>query len=125
MPVRSGLGIPSDNVHLVVSRFVKNSDITPSQAEAVLGMKIRHFVPEDALIVNAAVNCGVPVVTEAPRCPFAKAIGSIAEGLSNVQPKVERASRPTDETVPRAFVGTLRTFLRLSVRECVLKPSQV
>jgi pilus assembly protein CpaE len=119
------LGIPSDNVHLVVSRFVKNSDITPSQAEAVLGMKIRHFVPEDALIVNAAVNCGVPVVTEAPRCPFAKAIGSIAEALSSLQPKAEGASHPVDEPAPRAFVGTLRAFLRMSVRECVLRPSQV
>ena len=35
----SRLGIPSDNVHLAVSRFVKNSDITPSQAEAALGTR--------------------------------------------------------------------------------------
>jgi pilus assembly protein CpaE len=41
------IGVPSSNVQLAVIRYVKNSDISPSQAEAALGMKVRHFVPED------------------------------------------------------------------------------
>ena len=75
--------------------------------------------------MNAAVNCGVPVITEAPRCPFAKAISSIAEVLAIAPPKPEKGGRTVEETSPRAFVGTLRTFLRMSVRECVMRPSQV
>jgi MinD-like ATPase involved in chromosome partitioning or flagellar assembly len=117
------IGVPSSNVQLAVSRYMKNSDISPSQAEAALGLKICHFVPEDALVVKAAVNCGVPVVTEAPRCSFAKAIASLAAALPHSGPPPDEDGPVREETIPTALMGTLRTFLKMSVRECTLTPS--
>jgi pilus assembly protein CpaE len=116
------IGVASGNVVLVVSRQGKHADISAAQAEAALGMPIRHFVPEDSQIVNASVNCGVPVVREAPRSPFAKAISSIADTLTQKQ-SVKKDSRAVEEAPSGAFVGTLRSFLKLSIRECALAPS--
>jgi pilus assembly protein CpaE len=116
------IGVASGKVVLVVSRHGKHADISAAQAEAALGLPVRQFVPEDSQIVNASVNCGVPVVMEAPRSPFARAISSIVETLAQKQ-SVNKDSRAVEEAPSGAFVGTLRSFLKLSIRECALAPS--
>jgi len=117
-------GVPGANVHLTVARQVKNADISSSQAEDALGMPIRHFIPEDSQIVNASVNCGVPVVTEAPRSAFAKAVGSIAGALVAAAPQAAKVHREAEEPIAApAFMGSFRTFLKMSLRECTLRTS--
>jgi pilus assembly protein CpaE len=118
------VGVASGNLVLAVSRYGKHTDISPAQAEAALGMPIRHFVPEDSQIVNASVNCGAPVVVEAPRSPFAKALSSIVETLAQRQTS-NRDSRQVEESASGAFVGTLRSFLKLSIRDCAMTPSLI
>jgi pilus assembly protein CpaE len=119
-------GVPSANVHFTVARHVKNTDISASQAEAALGMSIRHFIPEDSQIVDASVNCGSPVVTEAPRSAFAKAVGSIAGSLAPATPQPDKQSHEVEEPVPgTALMGSFRTFLKMCLRECSLRTSQV
>jgi pilus assembly protein CpaE len=117
------IGVPSANVQLAVARYVKTADITPSQAEAALGMKIQHFVPEDAQLANASIDCGVPIVTESPRSPFSKAVGSIAAALAHAGQATEKQIAVVEDRIPTPLIGMLRTFLKLSVRECVLKAS--
>jgi pilus assembly protein CpaE len=116
-------GIATESLHLTVSCYGKHRDISPAQAEAALGVKIRHFVPEDFRIVNASLNCGAPVVLEAPRSPFSKAIMSLADAL--VQDDVKTNGAPTEAPPSTARTGTLRSFLKLSIREYALKPAQV
>src|SRR5262249_19667491 len=96
------------------------------QAEAALGMKIRHFVPEDAQVVTASVNCGVPIVTEAPRSLFAKSIASIAESLAPACAQPDKEKRSVEEPVVGAdLLGSVRTFLKMSIRECTLRASHL
>lgn len=117
------IGVPSGHIQLAIGRYVKSADITPSQAEAALGMKIQHFIPDDAPLANASINCGVPIVTEAPRSTFSKAIGSIASALAHPEHTAEKETATAEEKVPTPLIGTLRTFLKMSVRECALRPS--
>jgi pilus assembly protein CpaE len=116
------VGIASESVQLAISCYGKHRDISPAQAEAALGLKIRHFVPEDFRIVNASVDCGAPVVVEAPRSPFAKAIVSIAETLPSAE-TTQTDGVQVEVPASRALAGTLRSFLKLSVRECALGSS--
>jgi pilus assembly protein CpaE len=117
------IGVATDSLQLAVSCYGKHRDITPAQAEAALGLKIRHFVPEDFRIVNASLDCGVPVVLEAPRSPFSKAIVSLAGALMQDDAKLSAAV--VEPQPSAALTGTLRSFLKLSIREYALRPSQV
>jgi pilus assembly protein CpaE len=117
------IGVATDCLQLAVSCYGKHRDITAAQAEAALGLKIRHFVPEDFRIVNASLDCGVPVVLEAPRSPFSKAIVTLAGALA---PEDAKPSSSALEPPPTAaLTGTLRSFLKLSIREYALRPSHV
>jgi pilus assembly protein CpaE len=117
------IGVATDSLHLAVSCYGKHRDISPAQAEAALGAKIRHFIPEDFRIVNASLDCGVPVVLEAPRSPFSRAIMSVADALAQDDAK---ANGPAIEApVSAAKTGSLRSFLKLSIREYALRPAQV
>jgi len=117
------IGVATDGLHLAVSCYGKQRDISPAQAEAALGVKIRHFVPEDFRIVNASLDCGVPVVLEAPRSPFSRAIVSLAEAL--VPEEAKTNGSPIEPMPSAARTGTLRSFLKLSIRECTLRPAQI
>ncbi|MEK7216486.1 MAG: hypothetical protein AAB289_12910, partial [Chloroflexota bacterium] len=46
------LGIRKDSVRLVVNRYGQAQEVPGAKAEEALGMKIFHFVPEDAKTVN-------------------------------------------------------------------------
>jgi pilus assembly protein CpaE len=117
------IGVECSTVQLIATRHGENQTITPAQAEAVLGMRIRHFIPDDPQIVNACIDLGAPVITEAPRSAFAKAIGSLAESIAGPPPRLgaepERAAERT--RLPTA-VGSLRSFLKMSLRDFALRP---
>jgi pilus assembly protein CpaE len=68
-------------VRLVAARHGRPKEVSVSQAEAVLGMKIRHYLPEDAHTVNSCVNCGVSVMEEVRTSAIGKAIAEIAKSL--------------------------------------------
>jgi len=55
------LGINRDRVRLVVNRHGQPKEVPASTVEETLGLKIAHFVPEDAKTVNRANNNGVPL----------------------------------------------------------------
>ena len=72
------LGIRKDSVRLVVNRYGQAQEVPVAKAEEALGMKIFHFVPEDAKTVNRAINNGVPVVLDYPTAKVSKSLSKLA-----------------------------------------------
>jgi Flp pilus assembly CpaE family ATPase len=69
-------------VRLVVNRYGQAKEVPAKQAEEALGMKIVHFVPEDAKTINRANNNGVPVVQESPSARVSKSIIELAVSVN-------------------------------------------
>jgi pilus assembly protein CpaE len=74
-------GVDPNRVQLVAARYGRPKEISGSQAESVLGVKIRHHLPEDANTVNSCMNCGVSVILESPGSAIGRAIAGIAKSL--------------------------------------------
>ena len=51
-----------------------------------MGVKIFHFVPEDANTVNLANNNGVPAVIDYPSAKFAKSVTQLAASVNGKAP---------------------------------------
>ena len=58
------LGIRPDKLRVVVNRYGQPQEVPVAKAEEALGVKIFHFVPEDAKTVNLSNNNGVPAVID-------------------------------------------------------------
>ncbi len=71
--------IAKDKVCLVVSRHGQPQEVPHGKVEEALGLKIGHFIPEDAKAINRANNHGVPVVLEAPSARSSKAFTQVAQ----------------------------------------------
>jgi pilus assembly protein CpaE len=76
------MGVEAGKVRLVAARHGRPKEISAAQAEAVLGMKMKHFLPEDPHTVNSCVNCGVSLMDESPTSAIGKAIVEVARSLS-------------------------------------------
>lgn len=83
------LGISRQRVRPVVCKYGQPKEVPYTKAENVLGMKIYHFIPDDANQVNAANNEGLPVVFRAPRCKAAKSLRKLAQKMSAAAPVAE------------------------------------
>jgi pilus assembly protein CpaE len=78
----SQMGIRRDCVRVVVNRYGQPQEVPAAKAEEALGLKIFHFVPEDAKTVNLSNNNGVPAVIEFPSAKFAKSLMQLAGSLN-------------------------------------------
>jgi pilus assembly protein CpaE len=76
------LGIGRDKVRVVVNRYGQAREVPADKAEEALGVKIAHYVPEDAKTVNRANNNGVPVVKESPSARVAKSLTTLATSVN-------------------------------------------
>ena len=76
------LGISRDRVRLVVNRYGQPKEVAAAKAEEVLGVKIFHFVPEEAKTVNRANNNGVPVVLESPTAWVLRSVRDLAMSVN-------------------------------------------
>jgi len=74
-------GVERETIRLVVNRYGQSQEVPPGKAEDALGMKIAHYVPEDAKAINRANNNGVPVVIEAPSSKVARSLVQLAASL--------------------------------------------
>ncbi|MDB5350318.1 MAG: CobQ/CobB/MinD/ParA nucleotide binding domain protein [Planctomycetota bacterium] len=82
------LGVPREKVRLVVNRHGQYQEVPRAKAEEALGMKIGHFVPEDAKTVNRANNQGVPVVLASPSAKVSRALAQLAKSVGGDPPNV-------------------------------------
>ena len=72
------IGVSPDRVEIVVNRFGQPNEIAAAAAEEALGVKIAHYVPEEAKTVNRANNNGVPVLLQSPSAKVARRIAELA-----------------------------------------------
>ena len=78
--------VPRDKVRLVVGRHGQPQEVPYAKAEEALGLKVAHFIPEDAKAINRANNHGVPVVLEAPTSKAAKSYLQLAKSFERRAP---------------------------------------
>lgn len=78
------LGVGRDRVRLVVNRYGRPKEVPAGKAEETLGIKIAHYVPEDAKAINRANNNGVPVVLEAPWARVSKSLAKLASSVNGL-----------------------------------------
>ena len=74
-----------DKIRLVVSRYGQPQEVPHSKTEEALGMKVAHFIPEDAKAINRANNHGVPVVLEAPKARCSRVFLQMAQTFDRRQ----------------------------------------
>lgn len=108
-------GVDHQNVRLVAARTGRSKEISTSQVESALGMKIRASIPEDPHAANASLNCGVPVLLETPNSALSKAIISLATTIAATQPDT-RAERSAVRS-SGSITSKVRTFLSMSLQE--------
>ena len=81
------LGVARDAVRVVVNRYGRANEIPAGKAEEALGVKIAHYVPEDAKSVNRANNNGVPVVRESPSARVSRSLAQLAASVNGRAPR--------------------------------------
>lgn len=77
------LNYPDDKLRLIVNRYKKNADITLTDMENTLNLKIFKVVPNDHTVVTGSVNQGIPAIKLDRRSPVAKSLQEIAHELSH------------------------------------------
>ncbi len=75
------LGYPKNKIHTIVNRYVKGGDISLSDVESTLGLKVFKTIPNSYESVSASVNQGVPIMKIAKHDPVTKALSEIAHHL--------------------------------------------
>lgn len=76
------LGIDRDRVRVVVNRYGQAKEVPAKQAEEALGVRITHYIPEDAKTVNRANNNGTPVVQESPSARVSRSLVELAASVN-------------------------------------------
>jgi pilus assembly protein CpaE len=72
------LEIPESRVRLVANRHGQPNELPVAEAEAALGLKIAHLIPDDAKTINRANNTGVPAVVQSPTAKVSQSIAKMA-----------------------------------------------
>ena len=76
------IDITGDRVMIVANRYGQAKQVTAGQAEAALGVKIAHFVPDDPKTINRANNTGVPVIIDAPKAKVTRSVLGITASVN-------------------------------------------
>jgi len=73
--------IGRERVVLVVNRFGQPKELSATEVEESLGMKIAYYIADDSKSANDANNKGIPMVVDAPRSKASSGIALMAKGL--------------------------------------------
>ncbi|HEV7999396.1 MAG TPA: P-loop NTPase [Planctomycetaceae bacterium] len=107
-------GVDRDNVLLVAARSGRHKEIGAAQIESALGMKIRHYVPEDPGAANSSTNCGSPVVLELPSSALSKSIVALAATIAS---DMGRGAAGKADNGKASLSKKFKTFFSLSAQE--------
>jgi len=80
----------TDQVRLVVNRFMKKSDITIKDAEESLQNKIFWSIPNDYKTTMSAINRGKPIHEISPRADITRNLEELADSLLQGGREVEK-----------------------------------
>ncbi len=75
------LNIPASRLELVANRTGQASELSVHPAEAALGRKLSHLIPDDPRVVNQCNNMGVPVMVEAPTSKVGRAMNGLSDAV--------------------------------------------
>jgi pilus assembly protein CpaE len=78
------LGIHRERVRLIVNRYGQAKELPSAKAEEVLGLKIFHYIPEDAKTVNLANNNGIPAVLDSPKASVSRSFAKLTTGVQSL-----------------------------------------
>jgi pilus assembly protein CpaE len=84
-----------ERVRLVINRYGQAKELPASEAEEALGLKVSHFIPEDARTINGANNTGVPAVLKTPSTKVAQSIVQLAQTLRPAPPAAPPIKSPS------------------------------
>lgn len=76
------IGVSPDRIRIIANEFGEPSQLTASQAEESLGLKIYHFIPDDPKSVNRANNEGIPVIVQSPSAKVSRSLVELADNLA-------------------------------------------
>jgi pilus assembly protein CpaE len=76
------LGLGPERVRIVASRYGRPKEVPAAKAEAALGLKIFHYIPDDPKTVNRANNSGVPMVLESPWAKVSRSVNTLAHSVN-------------------------------------------
>jgi pilus assembly protein CpaE len=76
------MGVETDAIKVVVNRFERGTELSPSDVEAALGLKIAWTIPNDFKNTIAAINYGEPVVLRAPRAEVSGSLAGLVKLLN-------------------------------------------
>ena len=113
-------GISRERVVLVANRHGQPKELSASEAEESLGMKISYYIVDDPKTANDANNKGVPMVVDSPRSKISNSITSLAAGLGIVDgSRTASDVNLNDMTLvaarPRSMVSSSIAFLARSL----------
>ncbi|MFQ5731514.1 MAG: CpaE family protein [Planctomycetaceae bacterium] len=98
-------GIERDRIRLVASQQGRSRELSPSQVEEALSLKIAHYIPDDPKTALQTINLGRPAVIEAPKSKLARAVRKIAvsatEAVDGLPTNLDEAPRGAS-SVPSA-----------------------
>lgn len=83
-----------ERVRVVVSRFDKQSDISHSDVERVVGVKVQHLVPSDYRLALQALNQGRPLALENHN-RLAASFRDLAHDLAGLERGASKPPEPT------------------------------
>jgi len=72
------LGVPQNRLRLVANRYGQPNELPVAEAEAALGVRISHYIPDDPKTINGANNTGIPAVLKAPSAKVSQSIAQLA-----------------------------------------------
>ncbi len=82
------LGFVNGRVNLVLNRSDSKVLLEPAEVERALGDRVVAHIPSDRCVPRA-VNKGVPVITDVPRCSVSRSILGLAQTIAAEPPKKE------------------------------------
>lgn len=74
--------ISRDRIVLVASRSGRPKDLVVEKVEEVLGLPLKHSIPEDPELANTSVNIGMPVVLSDPKAELSASIFQLARSVA-------------------------------------------
>jgi len=72
------LGVSQNRLRLVANRYGQPNELPVAEAEAALGVRISHYIPDDPKTINGANNTGIPAVLKAPSAKVSQSIAQLA-----------------------------------------------
>jgi pilus assembly protein CpaE len=78
-------GVPQRRLVVVANRYGQSSQFPWKQAQEALGLQINEWIPDDAALINQALNLGQPLVTLAPRAGITRRFDQLANRVNGKQ----------------------------------------